>query len=67
MFKCKHPFWALAVEKEQTVTVADDDFEHVDYHLLCRKCSELLTLKHARCIGGVDAFLARSREVCTDG
>ena len=62
LFSCKHPFKYLVVADEQTVAVADEDFEHVDYHLLCGKCGEQLALKHARCIGGVEAFLERGRK-----
>lgn len=62
LFKCKHPFWAIAVEKEHTVEINDADFEHIDYHLFCQKCSERLTLKHAKLIGGVDGFLSRVKE-----
>lgn len=59
-FKCKHPFYALAVEKEVTEEIKDRDFIHVDYHLLCQICNERLTLKHARFLGGVDAFVNRA-------
>jgi len=58
-FKCEHPFWALQVEKEQTVVVAGEDFEHVDYHFRCAKCGEMLIKKHAKLIGGVSAFMER--------
>ena len=58
-FKCKHPFWAIVVEKEQTEVQADEDFIHVDYHFICMKCNTQLTHKHARCVGGVDAFIKR--------
>lgn len=58
-WKCKHPFDALAVEKEQTVGTIDNDFESVDYHLYCQKCGEKLMISHARMIGGVKAFLER--------
>ena len=62
-FRCKHPFSALIVEKQQTVTVVDRDFEHVDYHLKCVRCKKYLTLTHARMIGGVGAFLKRGELV----
>ena len=61
-YKCEHPFWALQTQKEQTVTVADEDFEHVDYHFRCAKCGESLTKGHARTIGGVAAFIERGRK-----
>jgi hypothetical protein len=57
MFKCKHPFAYLHVEKEPTVVKADRDFEHVEYHLYCLKCKKKLTIKYARMIGGVKNFL----------
>ena len=60
-FKCKHPFWALQTQKEQTVTPVDEDFEQVDYHFRCAKCGEFLTKSHSRTIGGVDAFMERGR------
>lgn len=62
LLKCKHPFWAIAVEKQHTTEIKDSDFEYVDYHLLCRKCSERLTLSHAKLIDGVDGYLSRYKD-----
>ena len=59
LFKCKHPFNAIGVEKEHASVIHDADFEHIDYHFFCRNCGEKLTLKYAKMIGGVDAFLSR--------
>ncbi|NIP56119.1 hypothetical protein GWN42_31265 [candidate division KSB1 bacterium] len=61
-FLCKHPFKSLAVEKDQTSQYADEDFEHITYHLFCRSCGKSLPLTYAKCIGGVDAFFDRGRE-----
>lgn len=61
-FKCEHPFSALQTQKEQTVTVIDEDFEQVDYHFKCVKCGEFIIKSHARTIGGVDAFMERGRQ-----
>jgi len=60
--KCEHPLWALQTQKEQTVTIADEDFEHVDYHFQCSKCGAHITKSHARTIGGVSAFMERGRQ-----
>lgn len=59
---CIHPFDRLAVAKENTVTDADEDFEHVDVHLFCRKCGTNVDIEYARCKGGVEAFLKRGHE-----
>ena len=56
-FKCKHPFDMLAVEKEQTTEVIDDDFIHITYHLRCKICGDLLKLKHAKLIHGAKEYL----------
>ena len=61
--KCKHPFAVLVAEKDSTEFKIDEDFIGVDYHLLCTECNETLTLKYAKLIGGVDAFLARGSRV----
>lgn len=61
IFKCSHPFSRVYVADEHTVEPKDADFEHVHYHLFCQKCGERLTLSHAKMIGGVKAFLARSK------
>lgn len=60
--KCEHPFWALQTHKEQTVTVVDEDFEHVDYYFRCVKCGEFIIKKHARTIGGVEEVIKRVRQ-----
>lgn len=59
--KCDHPFQALQIQKQQTVTVSDEDFEDVDYHFRCTKCGEYLVKSHVRTIGGVAAFMGRIR------
>ena len=61
LFKCKHPFNRLAVEKERTVSKIDQDFNKISYHLFCQKCSQNLTLTHAEMIGGVKEFLKREK------
>ena len=68
-FKCKHPADRLVVEKEQTIrpivksvgfySDIDPDFEQVNYHLICRKCGQNVTISHAKTIHGVDAFLSK--------
>lgn len=58
-FGCKHPAKRLVVEREATVEQRDADFNIVTYHLICRDCGDPVKVKHAACIGGVDAFLAR--------
>ena len=59
LFRCKHPFHRLAVEKEHTVTPVDADFNDICYHLFCRACGQKLKLPHAEMIGGVKEFLKR--------
>ena len=61
LFGCNHPFKRLAVEMEATEKPIDDDFTEITYYIVCRKCSEVLLLKHAKLIGGVDAFMERGR------
>jgi len=56
-FKCKHPFSALAVEKEHTTEKEDEDFTRVDYHLFCQDCQEYLTLTHVKLTHGINEFL----------
>lgn len=60
-FKCNHPADLLAVQKDQTVTPFDEDFEHIDYHFVCMKCNKPVTIGYAKMIGGVDAFMERAR------
>ena len=61
-FKCKHPAEYLMVAKEQTVEQFDADYDHITYHFTCYKCNKPVTIKHAKMIGGVDAFLKRGLE-----
>jgi hypothetical protein len=58
-FKCKHPFSKLAITKAETEVRIDEDFQSVEYHFKCIKCSEELTLGYTRCTGGVEVMLAR--------
>jgi hypothetical protein len=58
---CQHPSYLPAVEKEATMEVVDDDFTNVDYHLVCRGCGELVTIKHAKLTHGVSGFLISSK------
>lgn len=60
--KCRHPAVFLAVRAEPETVVADADFEHVTYRLRCRSCGGDVDIRHARCRGGVEAFLARGRK-----
>lgn len=62
LFKCSHPSKFLRVEREATVEVCDKDFEIVTYHFICSKCSESVTIKYARTIGGVKAFMSKSEK-----
>lgn len=64
-FKCKHPFKALYVQKEQTEKYEDEDFMLVNYHFFCSLCHEQLTHKHVRLIGGVEAFLSKGNIKCS--
>lgn len=59
MFKCKHPFERLSVEKDATMDSADADFLYISYHFSCNKCGEKLTKKYAKMIGGVEGFMSR--------
>lgn len=59
LFKCSHPFKYLVVEKEHTEKAIDCDFKDISYHLFCKKCSENITLTHAKLIDGVDGFISR--------
>lgn len=61
MFKCKHPFKFLRVERQHSEAQVDTDFIDVTYHLYCVKCSEALPMTHARLVGGVDGFIRRGR------
>ena len=61
IFKCKHPARWLGVQQKETIERKDADFDVVTYHLICRKCSEAVTIAYAKTIGGVDAFLNRGR------
>ena len=47
-FKCKHPFRAVRVEKQETDEPKDAFFAKVTYHLYCSKCGESLNLSYAR-------------------
>jgi Fe2+ or Zn2+ uptake regulation protein len=47
-FKCKHPFKAVIVEKQETQETKDAFFDKVTYHLYCRKCGESLKLTYAK-------------------
>jgi hypothetical protein len=58
-FNCKHPFSALATQKEQTEEIINADFKHVTYHLVCHRCGKKLNMKHAKIIGGVKDYLNR--------
>lgn len=58
---CTHPFDRLGVEEHATSEIKDEDFEHITYHLICRKCNKRLPLKYTKLIGGVEAFLDRHK------
>jgi hypothetical protein len=60
-FGCKHSFDRLAVEKEHTTSVIDDDYTAVDYHLYCTKCHKVLVLKHAKCNFTIDEMINKLR------
>ena len=62
LFKCSHPADRLVVEKDQTVTPHDEDFEHIDYHFICMKCNKPVTIGYAKMIGGVEAYMERGRK-----
>jgi hypothetical protein len=47
MFKCKHPYDYLLVQKEHTVTEEDDHYT-ITYHLYCVKCRTELNIVHAK-------------------
>ncbi len=61
-FKCKHPANYLVVEKDQTITPHDEDFDYVDYHFICMKCNKPVTIGYAKMVGGVEAFIERGRK-----
>lgn len=58
-FKCKHPFSAVRVEKQETEEPKDVFFDKVTYHLYCCKCGESLKLSYARLEVPVEDFLKR--------
>ena len=60
-FRCKHPASRLGVQKKETTTRLDDEFDVVTYHLVCRRCGETLELKYAKLIGGVESFLIKDK------
>ena len=62
MFKCKHPFDRLHIEKTHTIKRIDDDFREVTYYFRCFKCGCLLEKGFAKTIGGVNRFLERGRK-----
>jgi hypothetical protein len=62
LFKCVHPADQLVVEKDQTVTPYDEDFEHIECHFICMKCNKPVTIGYAKMIGGVDTFIERGRK-----
>jgi len=65
-FFCGHKFKHLAVYSDATTVVADSDFYHVDYHLICQACGERLTMKHAKFIGGGSGFMDRVKKGAKD-
>ncbi len=60
--KCKHPAGSLIVEKDSTIKNIDEDFDAIDYHFICTKCGENVTIGYAKMIGGVEAFMERGRK-----
>jgi hypothetical protein len=58
-FKCTHPAKWLRIEKDQTSKPKDEDFYILTNHLRCLNCGELVDIKAAGFVGGVDAFMAR--------
>lgn len=58
---CEHPARALhAVTPEPEVVVGDNpEFEHVTQRYHCFVCRKDVVISHARCRGGLKAFLAR--------
>jgi phosphoserine aminotransferase len=62
LFKCKHPFKSLIVEKNHTIKQVDEDFNHINYYLMCSNCDTKLTLGWASLVGGVDAYIERGRK-----
>lgn len=52
LFRCRHPFAYLAVEKEATVEPFENpdyaDSEKVTIHLCCMRCKTLLDRTYAR-------------------
>lgn len=58
-FGCKHPADLLSVESKPETTGRDADFTEHRMKLRCT-CGEVVTVKWAECIGGVDAFLRRA-------
>lgn len=58
-FKCKHPFHRLEIQRSETSKPEEEGFEQVTYHLACTKCGTELELGYIKCVGGVEALLAR--------
>jgi len=58
-FKCKHPFQSLEILKSETSEPEEEDFEKVVYHFICQKCGTKLDIGYVKCVGGVEALLAR--------
>jgi hypothetical protein len=61
IFKCKHPFESLYVQKNAVEIEIDQDFAQVRYHFICEKCGKELTMAYTKLVGGVDAFIDRAR------
>jgi hypothetical protein len=45
--KCKHPLDNLMVEKKETRTSMDDEFNKVTYHFVCSKCGKPVKTEYA--------------------
>ena len=58
-FRCKHPLSKLVVERPETRTQKDEDFDRVEYHFVCRGCGESVSLRYVSMRGGVEGFLER--------
>jgi len=58
IFKCKHPFNKLIVEKGLVVKKIDKEFNKCEIKMKCSKCGESIFIRYAELSGSVDDFLS---------
>lgn len=68
LFKCNHPAWALAVQKDSTykpdMKQLPGEFTIITHHLYCQKCQEHIDISYAQPHNDViDANIRREIEL----